>query len=220
MTNKAVFHAQERKKSDKSSKLRKQGKIPANVYGLKKDSQSLSVDALGFSKLYASQGDTGLVYLAVDTQKQQPALIDEVAYDSVSGNILHAVFKRVNLNEVITAVVPVELVGENKISGAVVSLVKDEIEVEALPADLPDSFEIDISVLTEPGQTVTMADLSYDATKVTLVLGEDIDPATEVVVILQEVKEEVEAEDTETTEAPAETAETTDDSADTTNTNS
>jgi large subunit ribosomal protein L25 len=198
MSDKVIFHVESRKKSDKSNKLRKMGRIPANVYGLSAESQSLTVDLVGFTKLYDNSGDTGLVYLVVDKQKEQPVLIDSVDYNSVTGTIIHAAFKRVDLNETVTAMIPIELVGENKISDTFVALVKDEVEVEALPANFPDKFEVDISTLTEIGQTVTLADLAYDKSKVTLVLDEGVNPAEEAVVILQRVEEEVE-------EAPAAT---------------
>jgi hypothetical protein len=91
----------------------------------------------------------------------------------------------------------------------VLVVVKDEIEVEALPADLPEKFEIDVSLLTEVGQMVTYADLKYDRSKVTLVLGEEGEE--EPVVLVQEQREEepeeepevVEGEEGEATEGEA-----------------
>ncbi len=194
MTDKVTFNVQTRDTAIKAKKIRALGKTVANVYGLSTDSQAISIDTNAFIKLYNKQGDTGLFYLSIDGEKEQPALVDEVDYGSVSRIIQHVAFKRVNLKVKITAAVPVVLVGENNIPDTVVSLVKNEVEVEALPANLPEHFEIDITTLTEVDQTITLADLSYDRSKVELVLDEEIDPAAEVVVVLQALKEEVEEE--------------------------
>lgn len=191
MTDKVTFNVATRDLKTKTSKVRQMGKTPANLYGLNKDSQQISIDTNAFIKLYNKQGDTGLFYLEIDGTKEQPALVDEVSYGPVSKTLLHVAFKRVNLMVKVTAPVPVVLVGENTIPETVVSLVKDEIEVEALPANLPKKFEVDISTLTEVDQMITLNDLSYDRSKVELVLDEDVDPASEVVVVLQAVKEEV-----------------------------
>ena len=190
-SKKTVFHVTARSADQKTKQLRNQGKIPANVYGLKKDSEAVTLDRTGFIHLYDEVGDTGLIYVKIGDTKEQPVLIDEVALDSVTADPIHVAFKRVNLKVAVQAAVPIELIGENDIHDTIVTQVKQDVEVEALPADLPEKFEVDISTLTEVGQMVTLADLSFDTSKVTLVLGEDVDPASETVVVLQAVQEEV-----------------------------
>ncbi|MCB9813484.1 MAG: 50S ribosomal protein L25 [Pseudomonadales bacterium] len=200
MTNtsdKIVFHVSTRHKlgTGNVSRLRKEGKIPGNIYGLKEKSQSIVVDYKGLKKLYEDQGDTGLIFLQIDDEKKQtPVLIHEVEHVKIGEGILHVSFKRVNLNVKIEAEIPVEMIGETKIDDATVSMVKDSVLVEALPADLPDNFEVDISVLTEVGQSISLADLVFDKSKVTLVLGEDEDLSEVLLVNVQAIKEEVEEE--------------------------
>jgi large subunit ribosomal protein L25 len=187
------------KRSDKKTKqIRREGRIPANVYQAGEDSIALEVNTLQFNKLYQEAGDTTLVYLTVEGDKKAlPVMIDEVQYDNM-GKPLHVVFRKVKLTEKITTHVPVELIGEFAVPNSVLVMVKDEVEVEALPTDFPENFEIDQSKFTQVGDSITLADLEYDKAKVTLVLGEDENPEEITVVAVQEQREE------EPEEAPAE----------------
>jgi len=198
MTNtsdKIVFHVSTRQDrgSGKVAKLRRLGKTPGNIYGLGEKSVAIVADCQGVKKLYQSQGDTGLIYLQVDDEKKQiPALIDEVSFVVIGEGILHVSFKRVSLSVKIEAEIPVVLIGETKIDDAVVSLVKDFVLIEALPADLLESFEVDISGLSEVGQSINLADLNFDKSKISLVLADNEDPSDVMLVNVQAVKEEVE----------------------------
>jgi large subunit ribosomal protein L25 len=169
-------------------------KVAGNIYGVEKQSTPVVLDRSGFTKLYEAEGDTGLVYLEIDENKTHvPVLIDDVQVDSVTGVLQHVVFRRVNLKEKLSATVPIELIGENTIPETTVVQVLSELDVEALPTDFPDSFEVDISLLKEVGDSITIADLQYDKSKVTIEFSGDTDE-TAPVVLLQEVKEEVEEE--------------------------
>lgn len=194
MTDSTTFSAQKRDiLGKKVAQLRREGSIPANIYGVGKDSVAITVSTKAFEKLYENVGETGLVYLQVEgTAKDVPVLVDEVQYHPVTGELTHASFKQVDLSEKITAEVPVETIGENNVPSAVVVVVKDVIEVEALPTDLPENFTIDISTLTEIGQSISYKDLSYDKSKVTLMVAEE--ELENPLVLLEEVKEEVEPE--------------------------
>lgn len=196
---KTIFNVVKRdKKTQKPNQVRRENKIPANIMGLAKNSQTVIADRIAFEKLYNNEGDTGLVYLQLDDSKENvPVLIEDVQRDPRTGNVSHAVFKRVNLKVKVKAEVPVEVVGENEVKNAVLVLVKDSIEVEALPANFPESFEIKAELLTEIGQSITLADLDYNRDEVELVLSEE-ESETDPVAILQEVKEEVEPEVIET----------------------
>ena len=190
------------KRSDKKNKqIRRDGRIPANVYQAGEESIALEVNTLKFEKLYNEAGDTSLVYLTVEGIKNAlPVMIDEVQYDHM-GQPIHVVFRKVKLTEKISTNVPVELVGEFDVDNAVLVLVKDEVEVEALPTDFPENFTIDQSKFTQIGDSITLADLEYDKEKVTLVLGEDENPEEITIVSVQEQREE------EPEEAPEELVE-------------
>ncbi|MEM2145264.1 MAG: 50S ribosomal protein L25 [Candidatus Jordarchaeaceae archaeon] len=152
----------------KVKKLRREGILPANLYGKKIKSQEVQVKLSDFEKVYKEAGETGLVELVVNGDKK-PVLIHNVQFDPIQDNPLHVDFLQVDLKEKVTAQIPVELVGESPAEkqglGTVVQYV-DEIEVEALPVDLPDKFEIDASRLSEVDQAVLVKDLRVDSKKV------------------------------------------------------
>jgi len=199
---KITFPVQKRA-TQKPKELRREGIIPANIFG-DGDSIAIQADTLGFSKLYEQVGETGLVYLEIEGDADQhPVLVEEVQTDPVSGELLHVSLKQVNLKEKIEAEVPVETIGEFDVPQGVLVVVKDQIEVEALPADLPEKFEIDISALTEIGQMVTYADLKYDKNKVRLILGEEGEE--EPVVLVQEQRAEEPEEEPEVIEGEEKT---------------
>lgn len=191
------------RENKKPKQLRALGFIPANIYG-EDGSLSIQLKQNDFTKLYNQVGESGLLYISVVGEKKlRPALIEEAQVDSLSGKHLHVSFHQVSLKEKITAEIPVEIEGEFKVDGGVMVQVKDIVEVEALPTDLPEKFVFSASVLTEIGQVITYKDLQYDKSKVTVLMGDGGEE--EPLVIVQEQKEEV--EETPAEETPVEGAE-------------
>lgn len=152
----------------KVKKLRKEGILPANVYGKKIKSESVQVDLKEFEKVFKEIGETGLLTLKVD-DKEKPVLIHNLQLNAKTDEILHADFLQVDLKEKVEAEIPVELTGESPVEkqgiGTVVQYI-NEIKVEALPTDLPEKFLVDTSELTEVEQMVMIKDLKYDKEKV------------------------------------------------------
>ncbi|KKQ85585.1 MAG: 50S ribosomal protein L25 [Candidatus Woesebacteria bacterium GW2011_GWB1_38_8] len=154
----------------KVNSLRREGILPANIYGKKVKSQSIQVDLNEFKKIYAKAGETNLVEIQINSDKK-PVLIHNIQADPVTDKPLHVDFLQVDLKEKVTAEVPIELVGEapaEKQGLGTVVLYIDKIEVEALPSDLPDKFEIDAAALTEVDKAVLVKDLKVDVSKVEL----------------------------------------------------
>lgn len=179
--------------------LRTAGLIPGNIYSKGQESLALSVDAKTFLKTYGQTGETALVDLTVEGEtKARPVLVRGVSRHPVSGAIIHIDFHQVNLKEKITAMIPVESIGESEAikNGGVLVLPYSEIEVEALPTDLPEKFEVDISKLAAIGDTVTIADLSYNRQAVEIQLAQD-DVVATVQAQEEEQVEEVVAEPVE-----------------------
>jgi large subunit ribosomal protein L25 len=141
--------------------LRAGGMIPATVYGKKIPSETILVSLADFAKTFAEAGETGLVELTVDG-KMSPVLIHAVQKHAVSRDILHIEFYHVDLKEKVHAKVPVSVVGEPSAvaekKGALMTLLS-EVEVEALPAELPEKIEVDVTALAEVGQEVKVSDL-------------------------------------------------------------
>jgi large subunit ribosomal protein L25 len=207
-----ILKAQTREASGKKvRKLRREGFIPANVYGKKIKSHSIQITKDDFKKVHAIAGETGLVDLVIGDSKN-PVLISFVQIHPVTDLVLHVDFRQVDLKEKVVATVPVEIVGESPAEksglGTVVHLV-NELEVEALPTDLIEKFEVDVTTLTEVDQAIKVSDLKYDTTK--LEVKNDIDtilvkvepPQKEEEVQAPVVASEVPAEGEAQPEAPA-----------------
>lgn len=192
----------------KTKQLRRAGVIPANIFGSNIDSTSIELPAISFEKLYRASGDTHVVNIKVQGEaKTRPALVSQVHYNPVTNVIDHIDFRQVDLSQTINAQIPLEIVGESsavsELGGMLINAI-DEVEVEALPQDLPDKIVVDVSVLTELNQSLQVKDLPFDTTKVTMLT--DLDT---VVIVVQEAQsqEEVAAEPAETVVGEAETAE-------------
>lgn len=155
----------------KVSTLRSKGFLPANIFGNKVKSLSITVDSKEFLKVFKEAGETGLIEISVGSEKR-PVLIHNVQSHPVTELPLHVDFLQVDLKEKVTAEVSIELSGESPAvkqnQGTIVQYL-NEVEVKALPADLPEKFVIDISELKEVDQSVQIKDLKYDSKKVEVV---------------------------------------------------
>lgn len=184
----------------KVSTLRKKGLIPANIFGKKMKSEAITVNSKDFTEVFKKAGETQIIDL-----EGMPVLVSNIQTHPVSGETLHVDFRQVDLKEKIEAMVPVELEGESPAEkqnlGTVVQQI-DEIEVEALPADLPEKIVVDISILAEVDQAIHVKDLkvSKDVT---------IKTDMESIVVKVEPLAEEEVVEAPATEVPAEDASTT-----------
>jgi large subunit ribosomal protein L25 len=155
----------------KVKSLRAEDLIPGNVFGKDINSYAVQVNSDEFRKIYKSAGETAIVELSTGKAKKAPVLISNVQLHPVTGDVLHVDFRQVDLTKKVTAMVPVVLFGESPAEksgiGTVVQQIT-EMEVEALPMELPEKFEVDISALTEVDSTVYVKDLKFDKGKIKL----------------------------------------------------
>ncbi len=156
--------AQERTVLGKKVKaLRREGLVPAHVFGNKVETEHVAVKAADFNKAYQQAGESGLIDLRIGEEKVRPVLIRDVQIEPFKGELLHIDFYQVNLKEKVTVTVPVVLNGEEAEivhSGeAVVIQPVNEIEVEALPTELPESIEVDITPLKAIGDSIFVSQL-------------------------------------------------------------
>jgi len=173
--------------------LRKQGLLPANVYGAKIKSQAVQLLDKDFQNIYKKVGETGILEIIIGSGKEAACLISNLQKHPVNDKVIHVDFREVDLTQKLTAMISIELIGEapaEKAGGILVQLL-NEIEVEALPANLPDKLTADVSKLVEINQSISVADLVYDKTKVALKIE---DKTTLVAKIEAPVKEEVKVE--------------------------
>lgn len=146
----------------KVKKLRRDGILPGNIYGKDITSLAIQMPTKEFQELFKQVGYTGLIDVQVADEKARPVLIHDVHMDHVNHIPLHVDFYQVNLKEKVRTVVPVVLVGEPQaVADKVGELLQtlNEVEVEALPADLPEKFEVDVTKLATLDDQITVADL-------------------------------------------------------------
>jgi large subunit ribosomal protein L25 len=177
-------------------RLRRQGLIPGVLYGRGQDPVSFSVDARELRHALAGSGAVLDVVLGGDTQ---PAVLKSSDRHPVRGDIFHIDLLRVDLNKPISAAVSIELLGADEapgvVEGGILEHVTREVNIEALPADIPESITLDVSALVI-GDTVLMSALQAPA-GVTIVVAEDADDAVIVTLTAPRLEEEPE-EDLET----------------------
>lgn len=141
--------------------LRKQELVPATVYGHEVKSVSLSLPLKEFLKIYSQAGKTGLIDLKWGSDAKS-VLISNIQFHPLTRQPLNVEFHAVKLTEKIKANVPLVVVGESAAVSSNVGLLLqtlNEVEVEALPTDLPEKIEVDISNLAEIDQQLTVGDL-------------------------------------------------------------
>lgn len=171
--------------------LRRDGILPANIYGHNQESQAIQVDAHEMDRALKAHGATQLYRLVIAPDgKEDTVLVRHITRQPATNVIQHIDFFHVKLTEPMRARVPIRLVGEApaiKLRDGVLIQALDYAEVEALPADLPEALEIDISDIEEVNTSRT-ADAIKLPRKVTLLTPED-----EVVMSIQapRVAEEV-----------------------------
>jgi large subunit ribosomal protein L25 len=181
--------------------LRKSGLIPAVIFGESTPSVSVSIPATLFATVHAAAGETSIVYCNVDG-KEIPTLISDVHIHPVFGSVNHVDFRRVNLTKKITAQVPVKLIGESPAvkAGGVLLQQTQEVEVEALPQDIPHDITVDVSTLTEIGQELSIGSLALsDSFKI-------VENPTRILVSVTAHKEESTESQLERTETEITTA--------------
>lgn len=151
-------------------RLRREGKVPAVVYGAsggKADQGvSIAVDPRAVTKiLHSDTGVNTLIGLSLPDGASTRVLMKEYQIDPVTRDLLHVDFYRVAMDKPITVTVPIVVRGEArgvKQQGGVLDFVHRELEIECLPADIPDHIEVDVSELML-GQSIRLRDIAADA---------------------------------------------------------
>lgn len=141
-------------------KLRRDGILPANVYGPDFKSASVQLPIASFEPVFKEAGETALVDLELDGQTI-PVLIHNVNAD-FRNQILHADFYKVNLKEKVKAMIPLEFAGESKAETdkiGILEKIMDEVEVEALPTELPENIEVNVEHLAQIDDQIVVSDL-------------------------------------------------------------
>lgn len=175
----------------KVKQLRQSGVIPGHVFGKNIASLSIQTDVKEFVTTFKEAGESSLVYLHVDSDRDaRPVFISQVSKHPLTGDFLHVSFHQVDLKEKVTAPVPILLQGESPAEKEKLGIMVqqlDEIEIEALPTDMPENIHIDVTGLAQVGEHIAVKDLKLDLSK----LEVKTDPETILVQIEALAKEEV-----------------------------
>lgn len=147
------------------NELRNSGFVPGVVYGKGVKNVDVSVGEINLKKAFKEAGESTLLELEVEGDKNRHVIINEVQTDPVKGEPLHIDFLEVRLDQKIKAEVPVLFIGESQaVKGLGGILVKNiqHIEVEAFPQDLPHNIEIDISSINTFEDHIKIRDIKIN----------------------------------------------------------
>lgn len=182
-----------------AKRIRYEGYVPGIIYGRGEESCAVKVDAIEFRKFINKNGISQMFELNIDGT-DVPVIIKEIQRDPIKDQILHIDFQRLKMDEKVKMTLPITLIGrENiKIQPSIVIQQLDEIEIECLPADIPQSVEADVSNL-DFSTPFTVGDLDICKNENIDVLNDKDEPVailTEPISEeeLEELEEEVEEE--------------------------
>ena len=199
--------------------LRRDGKVPAVLYGRNQEVLSLQIDDHVFQSLLRSHGANALINLDVIGNGEETVIIKDLQHHPVKRNILHADFQRVSLDEKITTLVDIEIVGSavGVRDGGILTMVRRQLNVSCLPLDTPESIQVNVDDINI-GQSIQVSDLEIDDDNIEIL----DDPILQIVSVIEpkvvletvtteEDEEAIEGEEgvegEETTETDAESAE-------------
>jgi large subunit ribosomal protein L25 len=153
----------EKKHKRDAKRLLRNGKIPAILYGPKTAPITVELDKREFNQRVASLGGSHLVRFKSSAQilADKVALVKEMQYHPIKGDVVHADLYEVDLSVKITVQVPLRFVGKaaGVVRGGILQPIVREVEVECLPLDIPEYFNVDVSAL-DIGDAVHIEDLS------------------------------------------------------------
>ena len=194
LMDKILIQAEKRKVTGKKvGALRRQGKLPGVMYGRHIDPMPILMDLREASKALFKLSASSIVTIELEGE-EFPALVREKQRDYIKNILEHVDFQVVSMKEKIRTLVTVELIGISpaikNFNGVVVQNL-NQIEVEALPNDLPDRLELDMSILEEIGSSLLVSDLEV-SDKVEILSNLD-----ETVVVITGAEQELEEEEGE-----------------------
>lgn len=151
----------------RNKQIRKQGFIPAILYGHKVKNLPLLVKEQDFGKVYQAAGESTLIKLKIETgeeqaKKERMVLIQDIAKDPITDKTIHIDFHQVKMDEAIKVEVPLVFIGQSaaveKENGVLIKNIQ-HLEIEALPQDLPHEIQVDISSLETFEDNIHVKDL-------------------------------------------------------------
>ena len=148
---------------NEARRTRREGKIPAVVYGSYQDPVAVAVNPREISKIiHSSTGYNTIFNLSVAGAESTPVMVVDRQVDPIKGTLLHADLKRIDLTKRIRVAVPVHTTGEArgvKVQGGLLEIITRSIEIETLPDEIPESYTVDVTELMI-GQSKRASDIA------------------------------------------------------------
>src|SRR3989344_4404135 len=169
----------------KTNSLRKEGLLPAEIYGHNKENKHITVSSKEFANIYKEAGEHTVINILLE-KDSLPTMIVGVQTDPIKGSFISADFHQIRMDEKIQTHIPIEFEGEapGTKQGLLLVKVLSELEVEALPNDLPHSIQISLEHLINDKDTIHVKDLKLGR-KIKILV-----PPETVITTLTEHKEE------------------------------
>lgn len=186
--------------------LRREGRLPAVIFGGHADSTPVETDTSTFQKAYRRWGQTTLLSLTGLDGGEVPVLVHDVSREPRTGSLLHVDFARVSLTEKTHAEVPLHFTGESpavRTHGGVMVHALSEVRIEAFPQDIPHQIEVDLSRIEQIEDTLYVRDLVVDLSKIEILNDGDQVVTKAVAPRAEEVVEPVVAAEGEAPEGEA-----------------
>ncbi|MBN1464606.1 50S ribosomal protein L25 [candidate division KSB1 bacterium] len=142
-----------------AKKLRSQNKIPGIYYFHGSKSIPLSLERTELRSIWGHE--SGLIEVIFDGKEHKKCVIRDIQFDPIKGTPIHVDFLGIKMTEKLTVRTPITLVGTSigvKNNGGILQQVVRELEIECLPADIPDHIEIDVTAL-EIGDSISVSDI-------------------------------------------------------------
>lgn len=190
-----------RSKTDKLSTIRNNGMVPAVVYGARVENQRISVSSIDFQKILKIAGESSTIVLELKNDKEEvlpsgknesvkkiDVLIHEVQVDPIKGFPIHIDFLAIDMNKPVQVAIPLEFTGvapAEKDGLGVLVKVMHEVEIEALPKDLPHNFSIDLSILVALDGQIHVGNISLPKGVKMITDG------SEIIALIAPIKEEI-----------------------------
>ncbi len=152
-----------KEENGKIKKIRKEGYVPAVVYGSGSENKNIKVKYLDFQRVFSEAGESHLIDISVDGGDPIKVIVKDTQKDPIKGNIIHVDFYQVDMNKKITAEIPLRFVGTSKavkeMGGTLVKNL-DSLEVKCLPGDLVDGIDVDLACLNNFHDTIRVSDIN------------------------------------------------------------
>ena len=193
----------------KVKQLRRAGIIPVHLYGPDSESRSLQCQSQKLIQVLSKAGGNTAIEVSIQGESgSQLAFAREIQWEPMRDTVLHVDFLLADINRPVTAQVPIILTGESpgarSVGGSIVHQLR-QLEVQALPLEMPGQFEVDLGVLVEAEAVIRVSDLDLPSNVTLLTDSEEL--VVRIELPRAEVEEMVEVEEGEAAEAETQPAE-------------